>query len=461
MEMFENTSTDAETASSSGSASVLALQCAAPDLSLPIVRLSSGMTLGRDDSCSVRLSAAAASRLHATVTLRAGLWWCEDAGSRNGTFINGQRMESSPVGPGDVLRCGEWIWAVVRVPSAEPYRGFHRLADGLHGGAVLQHALEPIRRAAATNLPVIVEGETGTGKERVATAVHTWSQRNGKLIAVNCATLAGPLAEGELFGYRKGAFTGAERHHDGFIRAAQGGTLLLDEICELPLPTQAKLLRVLEEQQVVPLGESLPIRIDVRIIAAAQQSLERLVAARRFRADLLARLKGVLVRLPPLRDRREDIPHLFDLFLTQQGKGCPARIHARLMEAIMVHSHPENVRGLWQLARQLVCVHGDQPVLRRSHLPLSFATPDSGVSRNGEPGTLDCRAPHQPESAGGSSARIATDDDWPALLSALEETKGNVVQAAIRVGLSRHQAYRLMKGNGYSALNHLRRNERS
>ena len=179
--------------------------------------------------------------------------------------------------------------------------GFTEIAPGWYGGATLAAAAAPGRRTGA-DLPIIVQGETGTGKEGMARALHDWSGRRGPMVAVNCAALPAELAEAELFGYRKGAFTGADVHSPGLFRAAEGGSIFLDEILELPLPLQAKLLRVLEERRVRALGETRDVPIDVKIVVATQEPLADAVAERRFRADLQARLDGLTLVLPPLRD---------------------------------------------------------------------------------------------------------------------------------------------------------------
>jgi tRNA A-37 threonylcarbamoyl transferase component Bud32 len=175
------------------------------------------------------------------------------------------------------------------------------------------------------------------------------------LVAVNCAALPEGLAEGELFGYRRGAFTGADRASPGFFRSAEGGTLLLDEVSDLPLPLQAKLLRVLQEGEVQPLGETRPVPVDVRIVVASQQSLMDAVRDGRFRADLLARLDGVTVRLPPLRTRKEDVPpHLFSHLLRELTQGRAPAIEGDVVERLCLHDWPFNVRELVQLVRQFL-----------------------------------------------------------------------------------------------------------
>jgi transcriptional regulator with PAS, ATPase and Fis domain len=291
-------------------------------------------------------------------------------------------------------------------------------------------AIEPARRAAETDLPVIVEGETGTGKEGMARAIHSWSRRQGPFIAVNCAAIPAAMAEGELFGYRKGAFTGAERASEGFFRAADGGTLFLDEILELPEAVQAKLLRVLEQGEVQSLGEPRASAVNVRIVCATQESLVRAVAEKRFRADLLARLEGITVVLPPLRERREDIAPLFLRLLHDLGGGKPPAVDPKLVESLLLYDWPLNVRELVLLARRLLAVHGAEPTLKRSMLP--------EAATGAKPST----APPPRE----ASARASTSDEaaFDELLAALRAAHGNVSRAAAAIGISRARAYRLL-----------------
>ena len=226
--------------------------------------------IGRDADCTIRLDGTDISRRHASLRKDGphGGTVIVDLGSRNGVRVNGRPTTSSALRPGDVVRLGGWLGVVSNGPA-----GWKEIAPGLYGGSALQAALVPVRRAAASELPIIIEGETGTGKEVLTRTIHAWSGRTGPLVAVNCAALPEALAEGELFGYRRGAFTGADRASPGHFRSAEGGTLLLDEVTELPLALQAKLLRVLEEREVQPLGESRPVPIDVRVVVAGQQSL--------------------------------------------------------------------------------------------------------------------------------------------------------------------------------------------
>ena len=223
--------------------------------------------IGRDEACAIRLLGSDVSRRHATLRKTEADFGVElsDLGSRNGIHVNGRQVSSAPLKCGDVVRLGGWIGVVTDAPGA-----FEEIAPGLWGGAVLQAALAPLRRAAPSDLPVIIEGETGTGKEVVARSIHKWSGRAGPFVGVNCAALPEALAEGELFGYRRGAFTGADKASPGFFRSADAGTLLLDEVTDLPLSLQAKLLRVLEEREVQPLGEPRPIPINVRVLVGVR-----------------------------------------------------------------------------------------------------------------------------------------------------------------------------------------------
>jgi transcriptional regulator with PAS, ATPase and Fis domain len=345
----------------------------------------------------------------------------------------------------------------------EPERelgGFREIDVGWFGGAGLRAATDPVRQLPA-DLPVIIQGETGTGKEGMARFVHRCSGRRGELVAVNCAALPAELAEAEFFGYRKGAFTGAQESSPGLFRAADGGTLFLDEILDLPLGLQAKLLRVIESKVVRGLGETKDVPIDVRLVAATQDSLATAVNERRFRADLLARLDGVTVVLPPLRKRREDIVPLFLNFARASGREKLPDFEPKLIEALCLFDWPMNVRQLFQQARRLVAVHGQEALLRRSHLPdwmlmSGDGSPDASGGANAGPGAAQgivaevAGVPSTgPVSAGarsGTPGRRKTDDEaeFEALMIALRENDGSVAQAATALGISRQRAYRVL-----------------
>ena len=387
-------------------------------------------TIGRDTECSIVLPGHDVSRRHAE-TRRAGLLpLVRDLESRNGTWVNGAKIDERPLGPNDVLRIGEWVGIVVEVRHDDSATGFVEIEHGWFGGPALASAIEPARRVAGTDLPVIVEGETGTGKEGIARAVHARSGRSGAFVAVNCAAIQSAMAEGELFGYRKGAFTGADRANDGYFRAASQGTLFLDEILELPAAVQSKLLRAIEQGEVQPLGEAHPVRVNVRIICATQDPLPAAVAERRFRADLLARLDGVTITLPPLRERREDIAPLFLRLLHDLGGGTPPAVDPKLIESLLLYDWPLNVRELVLLVRRILAMHGAEPALKRSMLPERMT------------GTAPSTIPPPPGTRRAPTADAGAFDQF---LLALRAARGNVSRAATALGISRARAYRLLE----------------
>ncbi len=391
--------------------------------------------LGRDAACAVQLTGPDVSRRHAALRPTAGGGaTIVDLGSRNGVRVNGRAAAVAPLGAQDVVRLGSWIGVVTAAPGEVV-----EIAPGFWGGPALADALAPVRQVAASDLPVILEGETGTGKERVAEAIHRWSGRQGRFLAVNCAALPETLAEAELFGYRRGAFTGADRNSPGLFRSADGGTLLLDEVSDLPLPIQAKLLRVLEAREVLPLGETRAVPIDVRVVVAGQQPLMEAVRAARFRADLLARLDGMTARLPPLRQRREDVLPLFSRLMEAVGEGRVPAIDADVAERFCTYDWPFNVRELVLLARRLVAVHGAGATVKTHHLPdrMTDGERPAVEAAAGEPAAARAGRPLPPEPV-----------QLPALISALRAAGGNVARAAALLGISRQRAYRLMEGQG-------------
>ncbi len=396
------------------------------------------LVLGRDPGCAVRLDGNDVSRRHAVIKRIAPdpTPFIVDLDSHNGVRVNGRAVASAPLGRGDVVRAGGWVGVVASSPGE-----FGEIGPGLLGGAVLRASVAPLRQAAPSNLTIILEGETGTGKEIVTRGVHAWSGRPGPLVAVNCAALPEGLAEGELFGYRRGAFTGADRASPGFFRSAQGGTLLLDEVSDLPLPLQAKLLRVLQEGEVQPLGETRPVPVDVRIVVASQQPLMDAVKEGRFRPDLLARLDGITVRLPPLRLRKEDVPHLFSHMLRELTSGRAPAVEGDVVERLCIHDWPFNVRELVQLVRQLLVLHPGESLLRAAHLPARIGSRPGDVV----PGRTAGKPGSRPEAS--STAASGEAVELPALLVALRASGGNVARASAMLGITRQRAYRLMEGH--------------
>jgi transcriptional regulator with AAA-type ATPase domain len=391
--------------------------------------------IGRDPSCAIELSGNDVSRRHAVLRRgEAGGTLIADLGSRNGVRVNGRLVASAPLVPGDVVRLGGWVGVITTSPGE-----VGEIAPGLWGGGALATTLAPLQRAATSDLPIVLEGETGTGKEMAAGALHSWSGRRGPLVAVNCAALPEGLAESELFGHRRGAFTGADRASPGFFRSAEGGTLLLDEVSDLPLPLQAKLLRVLEQREVQPLGETRPVPIDVRIVVAGQHSLMEAARTGRFRPDLLARLDGLTVRLPPLRERREDVVPLFTRLLADVSHGRAPAFDSEVAERLSLHDWPFNVRELVLLVRRLLTLHGSESTLTGEHLParIGEAAASNDTARAG-----GVAAASTPAAAAARGEPV----ELPALIGALRTAGGNVARAAAMLGISRQRAYRLMEG---------------
>jgi len=228
----------------------------------------------------------------------------------------------------------------------------------LLGDSTAMHTLRAwVLRLAPTPVDVLLQGETGTGKELAARALHEYGQRRGPFVAVNCAALPDTLVESELFGHEAGAFTGAAKARAGRFEHAAGGTIFLDEIQAMPLATQAKLLRVLQEREVLRLGSHTPVKVDLRVVAASNAQLQAEVAEGRFRADLYYRLDVVTLRLPPLRERRDDIPALFRHFADGAAlrfQREPADLPAALAERLLAHAWPGNVRELKSAAERHV-----------------------------------------------------------------------------------------------------------
>jgi len=267
-------------------------------------------------------------------------------------------QQSDPSSPRRVAVSGHRIWLV------EP---------------AMQAAFALIERVATGRMPVLVHGETGAGKELAARAVHQYSpRRRGPLVPINCAAIPDGLAEAELFGHERGAFSGATVARRGLFEAASGGTVLLDEIGELPLATQARLLRVLDGGTVLPLGSVTERRIDVRVVAATNRDLRAEVAAGRFREDLYYRLSGVLVTVPPLRERPRELPLLVCELLQSQQAGRPGRkrkleIADDAMSALLAYRWPGNVRELKTALDYAIASAGPNPAaIRLADLPPSL-----------------------------------------------------------------------------------------
>jgi transcriptional regulator with AAA-type ATPase domain len=297
------------------------------------------------------------SQVHARLVRDMGRWILEDAGSKNGVILNGERHERAVLEDGDMFELGhtfflfrEWQGApMVSFPPDCEARDVPVPAPGLLSFAPsLVRAFGELVQVARAPVSVLVQGDTGTGKELLARAVHAMSGGDGAFVAVNCGALPETLVESELFGYVKGAFSGASADRLGLIRSADRGTLFLDEIGDLSPPSQAALLRVLQEREVTPLGSSRPVRVNIQVVAATHHDLATLVARDKFRRDLFARIAGFTVRLPVLRQRREDLGLLVASLLPRVAPDWAEAIRLRVeaARALFHYDWPLNVREL-------------------------------------------------------------------------------------------------------------------
>ena len=300
----------------------------------------------------------------------------------------------------------------------------------------MKQVLDLVRRAATADTPVLLTGESGTGKELLARALHSGSPRSSRpFLAVNCSAIPEALLESQLFGHRRGAFTDAHEDRRGLLMEAQGGTVLLDEIGDMPASLQAKILRALQEKEVHPLGAPAPIQVDVRIVAATHRDLESLVAEGRFRHDLYYRLNVITIRVPPLRERMDDLVPLIAHFLEKHGRrlgraGCALSPEA--METLLRHSWPGNARELENVIERAL-VLGRDDVLRLEDLPETL------------------RARPAPIAAAGGPPRPLSEVERDHIVRTLREVRGNKAAAARLLGLDRKTLYRKLELYGIAA----------
>jgi transcriptional regulator of acetoin/glycerol metabolism len=319
---------------------------------LPAIYLDEeGVTLGRDQGPGLwRFADPDVSRRHAKISFSADYHShrVKDLQSKNGTFVDGRRItDTEALKNGSVMRIGNSLIVYEAVPQDARVGG---LNDCPFDVSLARHQVDALADVAATHedVSILILGPTGSGKEVLARRIHEKSGRAGPMVSLNCATLNKELLSTELFGHKKGAYSGAEQDRAGLFQTASGGTLFLDEIAELPLDQQSALLRVLEEKRVRPVGADREIEVDVRLVCATHQDLARLEHEGRFRSDLLARLDGLTIRIPPLSERRVEILPLFRSFLKAS---LPLSFDAA--HALLLHGWPKNVRALQSAAKQV------------------------------------------------------------------------------------------------------------
>jgi DNA-binding NtrC family response regulator len=346
--------------------------------------------IGQSPACDVQLSDRSVSRRHAAFESDPGGVRLVDLGSRNGTWVGRLRIRDTYVNDGEVVRFGDASVrletdGVMHALSASEEVSFHRCI----GASPEMRRLYPLlQRIAATDVPVLIEGETGTGKEVVAEAIHEASPRSGgPFVVLDCTTVSSSLLEAELFGHERGAFTGAVSARVGLFEEANGGTLFIDEIGDLDVSLQAKLLRALERKEVRRVGSSNTVKLDVRILAATRRDLDREVQARRFRDDLFYRLAVARIELPPLRKRQGEVAFLTRFFWLKMG-GDEASLSPDVVQRFEGYDWPGNVRELANaVARQLALGDFQVPVRTGEFAALQSGPVDAidRIVRSGQP----------------------------------------------------------------------------
>jgi two-component system, NtrC family, response regulator AtoC len=389
--------------------------------------------IGRAEDAAICIQDASVSRRHARLHLGEEAL-LEDLGSANGTWVGGRRLEPGErvaVGVGEPIDVGS---VLLVLQGGEPEAGAPIAATpDRQRESAMERLSRIVDRVAPGTISVLLLGETGVGKEVLAETVHRRSRRAQRpLVRLNCAALSETLLESELFGHERGAFTGAAQQKPGLLETAEGGSVFLDEVGELPLPVQVKLLRVLEERMVLRVGGLRPIAIDVRFIAATNRDLEAEIEAGRFRQDLYFRLNGVSLYIPPLRERRDEILPLARRFAAHASAEVerPAPAFTRAAEAqLLCYGWPGNIRELRNVVERAALLSVDGTI-DTEHLPLDVPRGARVV-----PG----------RSAAASSP---TDEERRRILEVLEACGGNQTQAARQLGISRNTLMSRLAGYG-------------
>ncbi len=394
------------------------------------------VVIGRSSEADIVLDHPSISRKHAALECSDAIR-VEDLGSANGTVVGGRRLaqgERAALVPGIVLELGS-VLLTVREPSEDQVA--RETANMVVASAAMKEVLETVRVAAGSRLSVLLLGETGVGKEVLARRVHELSSRaSGPLVRVNCAAFVESLLEAELFGYERGAFTGATQVKPGLLEAASGGTLFLDEVGELALSTQAKLLRVLESGEVTRVGALKPRAVDVRFVAATHRDLRQLVAEGRFREDLFFRLDGVSIRIPPLRERVEEIVPLAESFVAAfaAAEGRPAPVLSPdAKKRLEAHGWSGNVRELRNVMQRTVLFSKGGEISVADLRLDPMGTPPAArpaASQASASGTANVPPPARELSPERAERRQK-------VLDALEKTVWNQTRAAELLGISR------------------------
>jgi DNA-binding NtrC family response regulator len=400
------------------------------------------VVLGRSPSCDVVLDDPSAADEHARITLGDdGAIAVEDLGGGSPTRVSGQELV-----PGRLARVDEESVIAIGASKILVRRAPRASSAPAARDPEIERLHERMAKVAPTTLPVLLVGETGSGKELAAESIHRQSHRASKrFVKVNCAALTESLLESELFGHEKGAFTGAHAAREGLFAAADGGTLFLDEVGELSLRAQAKLLRVLEVGEIMRVGSTTTQKVDVRVVSATHRDLPRLVAEGQFREDLYFRLKGATLRIPPLRKRPTEIVPLAKLFIAQSAEklGRPVpMLSGRAARMLVEHRWPGNVREL-RCVIDCAMVMCQGPLLDAEHIDLGDAPPPSS--------SLSVHVAHASQPAPRSEKGVRDElrsFERARILAVLAEAGGNQTKAAKILRVSRRTLTNKLNAHG-------------
>jgi DNA-binding NtrC family response regulator len=389
----------------------------------------SPLLIGTHGSCDLRLEDPTVSSRHAELAFRPGGYLLRDLGSRNGILLGGYRVEQLYLSPGMSLTLGRSTIVVIDLDRRVevPLSRADRFGELVGRSVAMRDLFAQLEAAARSDSTVLLEGETGTGKELTAEALHQASGRaEGPFEVFDCAAIPSGLAESELFGHVKGAFTGADTTRAGALERAHGGTLFLDEIGELPLALQPKLLRAIESRRFTPVGGSSTRSVDVRFIAATHRSLDHEVRKKAFREDLYYRLAVVRIRVPPLRERIDDLPLLIERLARASGQEGVADRLLGVTPLLQSYTWPGNVRELRNVVERL------------GVLPIDEALPSAVFGRE--------RPSNRASLASFVDARDRALDQFERnyLIELLKATSGNITQAATIAQVSRRYLTRLV-----------------
>jgi DNA-binding NtrC family response regulator len=401
----------------------------------------SPVLIGRDPSCGIVLDDLEVSSIHCEARAEGPGVLIKDLGSRNGTFVGGVRLREAILTTACTLQVGSSRINYEPLDKERVDVGFEDTFGPLVGGAAkMRHLFRLLGEIAPTDLSILINGETGCGKELVAHAVHERSHRAREpFVVVDCASIPGPLAESLLFGHEKGSFTGATERRAGAFHEAHRGTIFLDELGELPIELQPKLLRALSERQVKRVGANAYEPIDVRVIAATRRDLGQSMNSGRFRSDLFFRIAQVRIEIPPLRDRREDIPLLVKAVCKRIGKAERASEVVDLVTSTLAqHEWPGNVRELVNVASVAASLPTGAEAVA-SLLPLERGGDLTSAEK------IDLSTPY------GEAKRQATAAFEARYFGDLfRATNGNVSEMARRSGMERHHIRPFLKKLGLS-----------